>query len=350
MPNDKETRDVICAIASILKEGEMPSPVPPKYRQALQDLSDAREDRTAERKSRFERALKELQPVLRAADASSTVSMTKHVLKIDGLLTTWRRVCSDGPAYLPNPQLREKFEHKYFAFGGETVSEVARKFRFESPNPLNHPEYGYPLNMRLRHGDVIYVPYTPSHLRQLIGLSERMIRGTKEEAEKLLEQQHLNQEEFEGFLLKIEAISILANVGVGLVEGAKITSAALNATSRAAEHEAAEEALHWIIKEGAHTNAEILGAAIEASKAPKKGFFFYLRHSPIGWLSPAYWASMIASLKSGEPELFLYGPEGLAHKRAEEIVSHARRYVEDLGNQMDFMRAQLQSRIYYWKP
>src|SRR5262249_33154022 len=130
--------------------------------------------------------------------------------------------CAGGPAPLPQPQLHEKYEHTYVAVGGETIAEVAAKFGFDDPSPLNHPSYGYALKMRLRHQDRIFLPYTQSTLSEMIEVSHHMIESAAEEAEKLIEAQNLQQEEFEGFLLTIEAISILANVGAGLVQGSRM--------------------------------------------------------------------------------------------------------------------------------
>ena len=253
MLNDNEMRQVVTAVASILKEGQMPPNVPPKYRKALQDLADAREDRSAGRRGRFELAEKELKPVLAAADRSSMVSMTKRALGIDNLMTSWRQLCSSGPAPLPVPPFHAKYEHVYSADGSETVEQVARKFGFEDASPLTHPSYGYAANMHLRNGDRIFVPFTPTHLEQLIESSEHMIEGAAEGAKEALERQFENQEEFEAYLLQIEAISILANLSAALVEGVVITSKVLGATENAVAHAGAHEMLHWLKVEGPKT-------------------------------------------------------------------------------------------------
>jgi hypothetical protein len=261
------------------------------------------------------------------------------------LMARWRQL-SLGSAPLPVPPLHAKYEHIYVANGGETIEEVARKFGFNDARPLTHPAYGYASNMRLRSGDKIYVPYTPTHLKQLIESSLRMIEGANEGAKDALEHQFESQEEFEGYLLQIEAISILVNVGAALVEGAVITANTLRAAGAAEAREGAHEMLHWLQVEGPKTSVEILGAAIEASKTPKKGIALLIRHSPIGWLSPTYWTALGFALAKGEWELWMYGPEGLTHKRAEELVRHTQKYVEDLTSRIAFMRNQLASPIY----
>ena len=104
-----------------------------------------------------------------------------------------------------------------------------------------------------------------------------MIEGAAEGAKEALERQFENQEEFEAYLLQIEAISILANLSAALVEGVVITSKVLGShRDHAVAHAEAHEMLHWLKVEGPKTAAEILGAAIEASKAPKKGFTLLL--------------------------------------------------------------------------
>ena len=160
MLNDNEMRQVVTAVASVLKEGQMPPNVPPRYRKALQDLADAREDRSAGRRGRFEIAEKELKPVLAAADGSSMVSMTKRALGVDNLMTAWRQLCSSGPAPLPVPPFHAKYEHVYAADGSETVEQVARKFGFEDARPLTHPAYGYAANM---HRETATGSSSPSH-------------------------------------------------------------------------------------------------------------------------------------------------------------------------------------------
>jgi hypothetical protein len=346
--NEYEIRQVVTAVASILKEGRMPPNVPPRYRKALQDLADAREDRTDMRRSRFASAEKELRPILGAADSSS-VSMTKRALGVDAQLTRWRQLCGHGPAPLPTPLIHAKYEHVYLASGGETIESVAEKFGFEDARPLTHPSYGYAANMHLRHGDRIFVPYTQSHLTALIESSEEMIEGAEEGAKEALERQFENQEQFEDYLLKLEAVSILVNVSVAVVQGVAITAHALRSAEAAAAREGAHEMLAWLRLEGPKTSAEILGAAIEASKAPKKGLVFLLRHSPIGWLSPSYWTSLGFALAKGEWELFLYGPEGLTEKRAGELAKQTERYVELLNTRIELMRNQLASPIYQWR-
>jgi len=118
-PND--IAQVLSGIARTLRDGKPPYAVPFRYKKALRDLADAREDRTPERSTRFGRAAVALGPALRAADANAALSGTKRTLGIDMLMEQWRRICASGPAPLPQPQLHQKYEHTYVAVGGETM-------------------------------------------------------------------------------------------------------------------------------------------------------------------------------------------------------------------------------------
>jgi hypothetical protein len=325
----------------LMNNGRVPAHLRPTYRQAVLDLAEARDDRTGGRKERYERAVKNLLPLLNLA--SPRMPGSPH---IERLLAQWRLACSSGPAALPIPQLHEKFEHTYVAQGGETVTEVSKIFRYDNPGPLCHAPYFYSPYMRLKQGDKLYVPFHPRELQYWILASAKLTARTLESLKEEIEGVHASNEEIENFLMLIEGISIVLSVGAAAVEGAALCAKTMKAASAEVREMLNEEALEMLRIEMGKTSAEIFGMAIEASKAPKKGFFFYLRHSPIGWLSPAYWTSLFVWCKTGEPEAFLYGPEGVAHKRIEELTRNARQHVYNLNLKVDFMRAQLDSPIY----
>jgi hypothetical protein len=348
--NDAEVRGVLHCVASILKDGEMPTAVPAKYQDALQELSDAREDRTDGQKQRYEHAVSGLLPALRPAEASH-LSVLKDKLEIDKLMAQWRMVCSWGPAPLPPLIFHQKYEYTYTAQGGETITQIARQFGFESADPLSHPPYGYAPNMRLAKGDVIYVPFPPRRLQNWIDTTEKMIKGAKEGLKEAVETQKIMKENLENYLMKIEALSILANMAKGAVEGIKIGAKAAKAVTNHYAKKITEEMAEWGIDEAKGTSEELLGAAIEASGAPKRGLILALRHfPPLGWRSPAYWASLASAIASGEYEVFLYGPEGIAEKRCEKLAGETSRYIEDLNFHIALMKIQLDSPIYKAKP
>jgi hypothetical protein len=318
----------------------------------LQRLADAREDRSPQRKENFERAMNELLPVLNAADPR-----IKVVTRIDSVVDTWRRICSSGPAKLPVPKLHAQFEHTYLARGGETITEISRKYGFSDTGPLCHPAYGYSPNMRLKAGDKIYVPYHPKALKQMIDSSLTMMNRAKEFLQEFKEKQHAETEKLENYLLLLDGIAILCSFGAGLAVGAgkvgavmapKGLAAVMPSVAKEATKEGTKEMLKLIEVEMGKTMAEVVGMAADASKKPKQGLFLVIRHS-LGIFSPGYWTSLVAALWQKEPDAFLYGPEGVEHKRFHELASRTEHYCYLLKIKVDSMINQLASRIYSYK-
>lgn len=341
-----EVDAVLHAIAMILNEGEMPPAVPAKYRDALQELADAREDRTDERKRRFEHSVRELASVFTLSDTNHMQSAVRSRLKIDGLIARWRIICSGGPAPLPNKIVHYKYEYTYIAQGGESVLQVAQRFGHANADPLSHPAYGYAPNMRLAKGDTIYVPFPPHRLENFIEAAEKMIEGAHEGLEEAVERLNIDKEHLESFLTVIEAMSILIGMAAAATSVVKLGAKGAKAVTHRYAEKITEEVAEWGIEEGTKTSAELLGMALEASRAPKKGLMLALRHTPIGWLSPNYWASLVAALWNGEHELFLYGPEGIEQKRCETLGRQTKRYIQSLKDQIADVSNQLNSPIY----
>jgi len=203
--------------------------------------------------------------------------------------------------------------------------------------------------MRLAKGDIVYVPFHPRKLRYLIDASVKLGKKAHEQVKEDIGAVHGATKNLEDFLLVIEAISILLSLGAASIEGASLGWKAASAKLPGYSNHIAKETLETLAIEMGKTSAEILGMAVEASHAPKKGFFFYLRHSPIGWLSPGYWSSLYVSIKTKEPEVFLYGAEGIVHKRVEMLVRQTYSHVQNLEARIGFMRNQLESPIYTYK-
>jgi hypothetical protein len=337
---------VLYAIASILGNADPPALVPEKYRTALQELSDAKEDRTEGRRHRFEHAMRVLQPALKVADSSHFLSRTRDILKIDALLHAWKMICTSGPASLPIPRFHEKFEYLYVAHEGETIAEVARHFGHKNAAPLAHPAYGYAPNMRLAEGDKVYIPFPPSRLQNFIDAAEISIEGAKEGLREAVERLHLDREDFEQFLLMIEAISVLVNMAAAMGTAINLGAKASRAVTERYAEKITEEVVMWGRDESVKTSAELLGLAIEGSGAPKKGILLILRHTPIGWLSPNYWTALGFALFNGQHELFLYGPEGLEEKRIETLAHETKRYLREIEGRIAVMKNQLASPIY----
>lgn len=316
MVNEHESRQVVDGVAEVLNNGRIPMFLPHKYRPPLQELAEARDERTWGRKQKFERAVKNLQPVLDAAWASGLKGPY-----IDRLLAQWRMVCSFGPAPLPTPKLHEKFEFTYVAQGGETVTEVARKFGYDNPGPLCHPAYGYSPHMRLKKGDKLFVPVAPRILKCWIVASVKLIEKAFERLDESFERVHAAKEDLERTLLIVEAIQIVLNILKAAVKGVELGAKAVSSlTSSAAAKEVSKEAIELLCHDAGHTSGELLNMILENVQTPKKGLSFYLHHT-LGLLSVNYWASMYTMFKRGEPEIYLYGPGGTSSNAARSLHS-----------------------------
>jgi hypothetical protein len=106
--------------------------------------------------------------------------------------------------------------------------------------------------------------------------------------------------------------------------------------------------LHWIEFEMGKTMAEVVAMAADASKRPKTGILFVIRHT-LGILSPGYWASVPMAFSQWDPGIWLFGPEGVANKRIEEMARQTRSYCFDLKLKMEDMISQLASPMYSYR-
>ena len=96
------------------------------------------------------------------------------------------------------------------------------------------------------------------------------------------------------------------------------------------------------------TMAEVTALALDASRKPKKGLTLVLRHV-LGPLIPSWWSSLFTAIGTNEPDAFFYGPEGVAHKRFEELARRAEHDCYLLKQKVDLMNSQMKSAIYIHK-
>lgn len=332
-----EARQVVRAIVEVVKNGRVPAWGPAHYQQALGNLCDGLVDRTRARRGRLERAEKILTPVVDATDRQTILSTNVETLFGRALM-----YLNLQPG-LPTPQLHQKFEHTHVAKGGETVAEVAKMYKFDTPAPLCHAVYDYPPNMRLQAGDKIYIPYHPKALKQLILASFKMMASARAYVKEFEAKQHVETEKLENYLVIIDAISCVAGMNVGIGFAAK--AAAKTGTIAVA---ASKEAVETLTITAGKTTAELTSLGIDASRTPKRGLALVLRHI-FGPLNPSWWASLYAAVSEKEPDAFFFGPEGVAHKRLKELAQKTEHECFLLQIQVDTMTAQLESPIYTHK-
>lgn len=321
-------RNILSAIQDALDTQKMPEHVPEQYRDAVVELLEACLDRRDDRMSRFDHAMKVLEYPLAIAQSDPELHSAKA--RIDWDVRNWRLTCASGPFPLPTNQIRERFNFQYVAAGGESILEVATKFGLENPAVMTNNRYGYHLHMRLRKGDIVFVPFPRAFLEALVEKWEKLKDSAERQLKGVLETLELAEKDLAATLLLIEAINVCANISAGLAYGAKegmeaakagaeaarwarIAKAArsakagdevvLAAAKKAAEyehelHHLNKHMVQWALEEVGHAGADFLGWGLELSESVQ-GFFArhpnletLWRSGPVSWLSPGYWAPL----------------------------------------------------------
>jgi hypothetical protein len=156
---------------------------------------------------------------------------------------------------------------------------IAKAWGYDNPGPI----VLYPPNsalfrpntspMLLPAGQTLRIPWHPRVLQKVIATSNRLATEVARDAAELISEQHENKEKLESLFTTLEAISIVANMGVGLAFAAKDAGAAMGVKAlvkegaHATQH-AAEEFVKAISIAGAHTAAEI--TSLLASHIPPR--------------------------------------------------------------------------------
>lgn len=328
-----EARQVALAIVAIVENGYIPPAVPIRYQQALRDFCDGRVDRTSERKSRLDRAVKSLTPVLNAIDRKILLST-----RADSLFFSQISAYSKLQPSLPVPKLHEKYEHKYVAKGGETITDVAKKFGHPSACCLCHAAYAYPPNMRLQIADTIYVPYNTKILKQMSNGYDEMVNRAEKYVKIAEKQLHMDEKKLTHWLIILDIMALLGGI-VAINEMGQIVIKATN------------EMGQIVIKKGEIVKTVMeLTAIVNDETANYKPHILSvgLRHLT-GVLSPSWWASFLQALGTGEWRAWLYGPEGVAQKRLDELKGRTEHYCNMLKIDAESLKAQEKSPIYTHK-
>jgi hypothetical protein len=180
----------------------------------------------------------------------------------------------------------------------------------------------------------IRIPWHPSVLQKLIATSEFLIDDTAEFAKDLLEKEKKSHEDLEDFLVKIDAVNMIAQIGVS------ITSLGVEYVANGYEMES-KEVVKWLLADNrAHL---ILGDLVPMaldSKEPKKDFKFYMRHAFGPW-TPSYWASVVAAFSTGDMDVWLYGSSVIEQRNAYKIQAQAERDIAKLKEKIENLKWQL---------
>jgi hypothetical protein len=351
---------VLHAIVSVLEGGVIPNNVPERYQVTLQQLSDARVDRTTDRLLIFENAMGALGPVLAAAEVQ--FRGLKKSIKVDIRIGQWRYALSGGPVKVPQPYYREKFEYVITAAGGETIEEIARALGWEDPSPLFRVAYGYTANMRLARDDQIYVPWPSAKLKDRIEISESLVEQSETEITNIENAMNDSLERYENAMFVLEAVCIFRGIYKGGMKLAMycekhfvrkvladFAKSKFPNTYLVLKLTAEEEFEHELKHHATHAAKEIVGVATGRLTKSHSTLNLLARHG-FAWVNPVGYAVEIGlAIQQGNIKIWFYGPEAVI----EDNIGKLKRAFEprrlELESAIDLMKFQLMSPLYNQK-
>lgn len=136
----------------------------------------------------------------------------------------------------------------------------------------------------------------------------------------------------------VDALCMLASVGKGIGElaihglrHAEMTSA---------------EMVGWVVNSRLDIANNIATLAIPAPAEPKKDFRFYIRHTLGPW-TPSFWALVYAAAKTGDVNIYLYGPAAIEFQTKMKIKNQAEADIKRLRAKVQVAKQQLAMPFYY---
>ena len=218
------------------------------------------------------------------------------------------------------------FEDIYTIKRNDTLIKIGTLYGYSNPGPIFYYPKNEPIFIskdpnKIWAGDTIYIPYHPDILRKIIATSIYLIEDVIRSTQKFYQDLDLSKKEIDDYLIKIDAVNFLANIGLGI--GSLVAKGA-NSTMTG------KEALIWLFAESRPSIiSNIATLSIPQPEAPKKNFKFYVRHTLGPW-NPSYWATVYAACKEGDENIYLYGSDAVIFKEKERIRIQANKDIKRL--------------------
>jgi hypothetical protein len=183
----------------------------------------------------------------------------------------------------------------------------------------------------------LLIPWHPSLLRKLIVTQEHLASQVAGRARELIEDQHASKEELERFLILVDSVCMLANVGKGI--GELVVHGAKHGEMTAAQM------LNWFLNSRLEMASDITTLTVPAPSEPKKDFRFFIRHTLGPW-TPSFWASVYAAIRSGDVDTYLYGPAAVQYQTQLKIKRQADADIRRLRAKIQDAKQQLSMPFY----
>jgi hypothetical protein len=186
-------------------------------------------------------------------------------------------------------------------------------------------------------GAIILIPWHPNVLRKYIATMNHLGAQVAETANELREEQHANKEKLEQFLIFIDSVCMLANVGKGVAE--LVVHGAKHGEMTAAQ------LVGWFFNSRLEMASDLTTLSVPAPSEPKRDFRFFVRHTLGPW-TPSYWASVYAAVKTGDVDTYLYGPAAVQYQTLRKIKQQADAELGRLRSKAEEARRQLAMPFY----
>lgn len=229
--------------------------------------------------------------------------------------------------------------------GKDELLRIARRKGFTNPGPI----VAFPPNAAVFRNGVtlptgsrvrLFVPWRPDLLRKMIATMKHLEREVAADARKLIAETAHSKRELEDYLIKIDSLCMLANIGRGItslvVEGLK------------GNEMTSEELVSWFLEDRIDVGKDVATLAIPSPERPKRDFKFFIRHTLGPW-TPSYWVTVIAAFKYHDSNIFLYGPAAVQWQTQQRIKSQADADIGRLQKKIAAARHQLAMNFYHFR-
>jgi hypothetical protein len=174
-------------------------------------------------------------------------------------------------------------------------------------------------------------------LQKIIATSEHLILDVAKSATDLMRQERRQKQEIDDFLVKIDAMNFLANIGVGI--------GSLSVSGARGVEMSADDVVKWFVESRVSIASNVTTLTVPAPSAPKRDFRFFVRHALGPW-NPSYWASVYGAIREGDLDVYLYGTDAITHRNAVRIKSQADKDIDRLRQRVTAARGQLNQPFY----